>query len=117
MTMDVRRDGGRAGPSPARPEDPAPLEEPARHGQHLPGHSVPVDELSPVPSPGTPPGTMLPGVQAAGATHADDGHIRQITRLAHAAPGKPDGEADTRHVVPLWRQNYGDRVPPLPWEQ
>jgi hypothetical protein len=59
--------------------------------------------LSPVPCPGTPPGTTMPGVLAAGAL-SQDGRIAQITRLAHAAPGHPDGEADTRPLQPLWKQ-------------
>ena len=59
--------------------------------------------LAPVPVPGTPPGSHLPGVQAAGAL-SRDGRIVAITRLAHAVPGKPDGEVDTRPLRPVWQQ-------------
>jgi hypothetical protein len=45
----------------------------------------------------------MPGVLAAGAL-SQDGRIVQITRLAHAAPGHPDGEADTRRC-----SRYGNR--------
>jgi hypothetical protein len=63
--------------------------------------------LSQVPYPGTPPGTTLPGVLAARGV-CREGQIVRITRLAHAAPGKPDGEVDTRPLVPLWKQPRGD---------
>lgn len=59
--------------------------------------------LSPVPCPGTPPGTTVPGVLAAGGV-GTGGQLVRITRLAHAAPGKPDGEVDTRPLVPPWKQ-------------
>src|SRR6185437_2676957 len=49
--------------------------------------------LSPVPCPGTPPGTTVPGMLAAGGL-GTGGQLVRITRLAHAAPGKPDGEVD-----------------------
>lgn len=60
-----------------------------------------VAEPAPVPVPGTPPGSHLPGVLATGARHRD-GRIVAITRLAYAAPGKPDGEVDTRPLRPIW---------------
>ncbi len=59
--------------------------------------------LAPVPVPGTPAGSHLPGVQAAGAV-CRDGRIVAITRLAHAVPGKPEGEVDTRPLRPIWQQ-------------
>jgi hypothetical protein len=59
--------------------------------------------LSPVPCPGTPPGTTVPGVLAAGGV-GTGGPLVRITRLAHAAPGKPDGEVDSRPLIPLWKQ-------------
>jgi len=62
--------------------------------------------LSPVPVPGAPPGSHLPGVQAAGAL-SRDGRIVAITRLAHAVPGKPDGEVDTRPLRPIWQPARG----------
>ncbi len=71
-------------------------------------HSV-VAMLAPVPVPGTPPGSHLPGVQAAGAVRWD-GRIVAITRLAHAVPGKPDGEVDTRPLRPIWKE------PALAWK-
>jgi hypothetical protein len=58
--------------------------------------------FSPVPAPGTPPGTFTPGVPAVGAERDGDRIIR-ITRLAHAVPGKPDGEVDTRPLRPIWQ--------------
>jgi hypothetical protein len=58
---------------------------------------------APVPVPGTPPGSHVPGVQAAAAV-SRDGRIVAITRLANAVPGKPDGEVDTRPLLPLWGQ-------------
>ena len=63
--------------------------------------------LSPVPCPGTPPGTTVPGVLAAAAV-ATGGRVVRITRLAYAAPGQPDGEVDTRPLVPLWKQARRD---------
>jgi hypothetical protein len=59
--------------------------------------------LSPVSCPGTPPGTTVPGVLAAGGV-GTGGPLVRITRLAHAAPGKPDGEVDSRPLIPLWKQ-------------
>jgi hypothetical protein len=59
--------------------------------------------LSPVPCPSTPPGTTVPGVLATGGVCAD-GRIVRINRLAHAAAGQPDGEVDTRPLIPLWKQ-------------
>jgi hypothetical protein len=63
--------------------------------------------LSPVACPGTPPGTTVPGVLAAAAV-STGGRVVRITRLAHAAPGRPDGELDTRPLVPLWKQARRD---------
>ena len=63
--------------------------------------------LSPVPCPGTPPGTTVPGVLAAAGV-GTGGRIVRVTRLAHATPGKPDGEVDTRPLVPLWKQARRD---------
>jgi hypothetical protein len=72
-----------------------------------------------VPCPAAPPGTTVPGVLAVGGI-CKDGRIVRITRLAHAAPGKPDGEVDTRRccrcggsrgVTPkLARPRNGSRV-------
>ncbi|AQZ60228.1 hypothetical protein BKM31_00705 [[Actinomadura] parvosata subsp. kistnae] len=62
-----------------------------------------VARLSPAPVLGTPPGSFLPGVQATRAT-SHDGRITKITALAHAAPGKPDGEVDCRPLRPFWQQ-------------
>lgn len=61
--------------------------------------------FSPVPVPGTPPGTFTPGVAAAGAER-DGGRITRISRLAHAVPGKPDGEAGTRPLRPAWQHPH-----------
>jgi hypothetical protein len=63
--------------------------------------------LAPVPVPGTPAGSHLPGVQAAGAV-SRDGHVIAVTQLAHAVPGKADGEVDTRPLRPIW-QEYAPR--------
>lgn len=52
-------------------------------------------------TPGAPPGTFLPGLAAAGAICGGERIIR-VTRLAHAVPGKPDGEVDTRPLRPIW---------------
>jgi hypothetical protein len=43
--------------------------------------------LSPVPCPGTPPGTTVPGALA--AAMGTGGRIVRITRLAHAPPASP----------------------------
>jgi hypothetical protein len=59
--------------------------------------------LSRVLCPGIPPGTTVPGVLAAGGV-GNGGQLVRITRLAHDAPGKPDGEVDTRPLVPLGKQ-------------
>jgi hypothetical protein len=60
-----------------------------------------------VACPGTPPGTTVPGVLAAAAM-GTGGRVVRITRLAHAAPGRPDGELDARPLVPLWEQARRD---------
>ena len=60
--------------------------------------------LAPVPAPGTPPGTHLPGLAAATAAHSPTGGIIAVTGLAHVVPGKPDGEVDTRPLRPVWQQ-------------
>jgi len=59
--------------------------------------------LVPVPVQGTPPGSHLPGVRAAGAL-SRDGRFVAITRLAHAVPGHPDGEVDTPPLRPIWQR-------------
>ncbi|HLH81840.1 MAG TPA: hypothetical protein VKV38_01120 [Trebonia sp.] len=59
--------------------------------------------VAPVPAPGAPPGTGTPGLAASGAECAG-GRIVRITRLAHAVPGKPEGEADTRPLLPAWQR-------------
>ncbi len=72
------------------------------HGEASAERGV-VAALATVPAPGTPPGTCLPGLAAAGADH-DGNRIIRVTRLAHAVPGKPDGEVDTRPLRPVWQK-------------
>jgi hypothetical protein len=71
--------------------------------------------LSPVSCPGTPPGTTVPGVLAAGGVGTGEQLVR-ITRLANAAPGKPDGEVDTAR----WSLCGSEPGPPAvtsePWQ-
>lgn len=69
--------------------------------------------LAPVPAPGTPPGTFLPGLAASRAA-SEDGRIVRITRFAHAVPGKPEGEVDTRPLRPIWQQPAGTRAAMTP---
>lgn len=69
--------------------------------------------FSPVPVPGCPAGSSLPGVQAVAAR--GDGRVVAVTRTACAVPGKPDGEADTRPLRPVW-MSAGTGSSPLPWE-
>jgi hypothetical protein len=70
----------------------------------LPGQGAP-----PVPAPGSPPGVTSPGVRAAQGASPEDGvHAGDKAEdsdaavtspgawTAVAAPGKPDGEVDTR---------------------
>jgi len=111
-------------PLPARPWHPAEVIAMTAQPEHLPslttrptsapGMASPASApagvpalLSPVPCPGTPPGTTVPGVLAAAGV-GTGGRIVRVTRLAHAAPGKPDGEVDTRPLVPLWKQARRD---------
>ncbi|MGK5559101.1 hypothetical protein ACSNOI_46650 [Actinomadura kijaniata] len=61
-----------------------------------------VTALAAVPAPGLAPGSHLPGLQAA-AAHCHDGKIVAVTRLAHAVPGHPDGQVDTRPLRPIWQ--------------
>jgi hypothetical protein len=61
------------------------------------------DDFLPGPGARHSAGSHLPGVRVAGAV-CRDGRIVAITRVANAAPGKPDGEVDTRPLVPLWQQ-------------
>lgn len=59
--------------------------------------NIPGNVLATV-APATMPGTLsrrYPGRQAAAAV-TRDGRITRVTRIAHAVPGKPDGEVDTR---------------------
>lgn len=78
--------------------------------RHAAGSSGVAGALAPVPAPGTPPGTHLPGLAAAAAARGPAGGIVAVTGLAHAVPGKPDGEVDTRPLRPLWQ-------PPAPTSQ
>lgn len=71
-----------------RPDDEtATFQEEARPAATVPSAAV--------PTPGEPPGSMVPEVHAA---HADEegGEVRRVRGVAHAPPGKPDGEVDTR---------------------
>lgn len=95
--------GGEVAVDPADEGTAAPDREHAVPGQ-LPG-----DPVQPVPSPGTPAGTVTPGVEAAQGPSPQDG-IHAGTKdegsdasvaspgafTALAPPGKPDGEVDTR---------------------
>lgn len=88
------------------PNTAATRETPPEPSQPVPGagsRAQVVAMLSPTPVPGSPPGSFLPGVQAAAAI-SRDGRIVAITRLENAAPGRPDGEVDTRPLRPIWEQ-------------
>lgn len=74
----------------------------------VPGQA-PGQEGSPVPSPGAAPGVSSPGVRVAQGASPEDGvHAGEKSEgsdasisspgswTAAAAPGKPDGEVDTR---------------------
>ena len=83
--------------------------DPADHERAVPGQ-LPGDKTgSPVPAPGAGDGVTSPGVRAAQGPSPDDGvHAgdkaegsdASVTSpgawTAAAAPGKPDGEVDTR---------------------
>ncbi len=49
-----------------------------------------------VPSPGDSQGVAVPGVEAAAGTSEQSGAVHGVKTTALAAPGKPDGEVDTR---------------------
>ena len=49
-----------------------------------------------VPVPGDSQGVSVPSVQAAAGTSEESGEIDGVSITAIAAPGKPDGEVDTR---------------------
>jgi hypothetical protein len=49
-----------------------------------------------VPTPGDSQGVSVPSVQAAAGTSEEDGKVDGVSTTALAAPGKPDGEVDTR---------------------
>lgn len=59
------------------------------------GRSAALAPDAPVPAPGEPPGTMAPEVHAVGADE-NEGKVGRVRDVAHAPPGKPDGEVDTR---------------------
>ena len=56
--------------------------------------SPPVD--GGVPTPGDSQGVSVPSVQAAAGTSEESGKVDGVSITALAAPGKPDGEVDTR---------------------
>jgi hypothetical protein len=56
--------------------------------------SPPVD--GGVPSPGDSQGVSVPSVQAAAGTSEQSEKVDGVTITSLAAPGKPDGEVDTR---------------------
>jgi hypothetical protein len=49
-----------------------------------------------VPSPGNAAGVHVPSVQSAAGTSEELDEVDSTDRIANAAPGKPDGEVDTR---------------------
>ena len=49
-----------------------------------------------VPTPGDSQGVSVPSVQAAAGTSEESGKVDGVSITAIAAPGKPDGEVDTR---------------------
>lgn len=59
-----------------------------------PSGSPPVD--GGVPTPGDSQGVSVPSVQAATGTSEESGKVDGVSITALAAPGKPDGEVDTR---------------------
>ena len=61
-----------------------------------------------VPTPGDSEGVAVPSVQAAAGTSEQSGKVDGVSITALAPPGKPDGEVDTRPLLPLWRQPRRD---------
>ena len=49
-----------------------------------------------VPTPGDSQGVAVPSVQAAAGTSEENGQVEGVSITSLAAPGKPDGEVDTR---------------------
>jgi hypothetical protein len=49
-----------------------------------------------VPTPGDSQGVAVPSVHAAAGTSEESGEVEAVRTTALAAPGKPDGEVDTR---------------------
>jgi hypothetical protein len=49
-----------------------------------------------IPTPGDSQGVAVPSVQAAAGTSEQSGKVDGVTTTSLAAPGRPDGEVDTR---------------------
>jgi hypothetical protein len=58
--------------------------------------SMPSSTTGGVPTPGDSQGVAVPSVQAAAGTSEESGAIEDVRTTSLAAPGKPDGEVDTR---------------------
>jgi hypothetical protein len=58
--------------------------------------TMPAGTTGGVPTPGDSKGVSVPSVQAAAGTSEESDEVEGVNITALAAPGKPDGEVDTR---------------------
>jgi hypothetical protein len=93
----LNADGFSAGGFSAEPADPRDAEGDARaSAARMTAASMPSSTTGGVPTPGDSRGVSVPAVQAAAGTSEESGRVEGIRTTANAAPGKPDGEVDTR---------------------
>ena len=76
------------------PSGPADVDDEAGAASMARSASPPVD--GGVPTPGDSEGVSVPSVQAAAGSSEESGKVDGVSITAIAAPGKPDGEVDTR---------------------
>ncbi len=76
------------------PSGPAEVDDDAGARSMARSAAPPVD--SGVPTPGDSQGVSVPSVQAAAGSSEESGKVDGVSITAIAAPGKPDGEVDTR---------------------
>ncbi len=83
----------------AQPDPPAANQqktEPADTSPPQSDGSMPAGTRGGVPTPGDSQGVAVPSVQAAAGTSEESDAIEGVRTTSLAAPGKPDGEVDTR---------------------
>ncbi|KUP96318.1 hypothetical protein [Thermobifida cellulosilytica] len=104
----ARTNQARSEPLPATPQSP-PGQRAVRRNEELGTSGAEVEETDSGRRGGSPRSAVGAGIPAAEApqdapgiqaTRAGPGDPRQVTTVANAVPGKPDGEVDTRPDQP-----------------